>query len=196
MIEIIAGVATRMIEGELIQNECIYDISVGRKTYFEIIERKTAILFAACAKSGSVVAGKDATVCESFNKFGLEMGRAFQLVDDLMDYTSTSGQLGKPVFSDLQEGKLTLPIIALIEKAPEETTPIIERVWANGSMLSDKDTQELLRLMKQHGTLAETRELARSASMAAIDSMPIAKGQEEIAKLLQDIPEILLDRTY
>jgi octaprenyl-diphosphate synthase len=200
MIEIVADVAARMIEGELIQNECIYSLSVDRKAYFEIIERKTALLFAACAETGAVVAGREASVCKSLNRFGFELGMAFQLVDDLLDYTSTSDRLGKPVFSDLHEGKLTLPVIALLEKAPKDAAPIIERVWASGAVApSENDTQELLGLMKQHGTLAETQKLAESASMAAIDalgSLPISIGHEEISKLLQDIPEILLDRTY
>jgi octaprenyl-diphosphate synthase len=200
LIEIIADVAASMIEGELIQNEYIYNLSVDRKTYFEIIERKTALLFAACAETGAVVAGRDASVCKNLKKFGFELGMAFQLVDDLLAYTSTSDRLGKPVFSDLQEGKLTLPVIALLEKAHKDAAPIIERVWAcSAAAPSEMDTQELLGLMKQHGTMAETQKLAESASLAAIDalgSMPNFIGHEEIAKLLQDVPEIMVQRTY
>jgi len=197
MMEILANVATRMVEGELIQNECLYCLDVSKKTYFDILERKTALLFASCAECGAVLADKSDGICLGLYNFGLELGRAFQLVDDLLDYTSTVSQLGKPVFSDLQEGKLTLPMLLLLERAPVEATVIVKRVWEDGSSgISPEDAQTLRELLKQHGILDDIHRLADQSSKTAMDSLPIADGEPEIARLLLEIPEMLLDRTY
>ena len=195
--EVIVDAAISMIEGELIQNECVFSLETSRDTYFEIIQRKTGFLFAACAECGAILGGKDKAFRQSLSRFGMEFGTAFQLVDDLLDFVSTSDQLGKPVFSDLHEGKLTLPLIALLEKAPSVAAPLIERIWANGpSAISERDTQKLMELMEQYGTLDEARELAKLASNDAISSLPAnIGGDADIAKLLQEAPKIMLERT-
>ena len=194
MMEILAEVATRMIEGELVQNECLYSLDTSRETYFDILERKTALLFAACAECGAVLSGRDDAACRKLNMFGLEMGRAFQLMDDLLDYTATSDQMGKPVLSDLREGKLTLPMLALLERAPGEAKPIVARVWESDAPISRDDSRQLLDLLGRHGCLDQPKELAMRASRAATASLP-DDGDPEITKLLREIPEMLLERT-
>jgi len=195
--DIFADVISRMIEGELIQNECLYKLDVSRKTYFDVLERKTAILFAACAEVGAVLAERDEDFCRNMYKFGLELGRAFQLVDDLLDYTSTSDHLGKPVFSDLREGKLTLPMLSLLEKAPDNTIPIIKRVWENSPpFVSPQDANLLLDLLNQHGCMEEAHGLARQASKTACDALSANDGDQETTRLLREITETLLERSY
>jgi octaprenyl-diphosphate synthase len=120
MMEILAEVTSRMIEGELIQNDVLFKMDTSRADYFDIQERKTALLFGGCTETGGVLAGWDPESCALLRDYGLNVGRAFQLVDDLLDYTSTSEQLGKPAFSDLREGKLTLPMLTLLERAPRK----------------------------------------------------------------------------
>ena len=204
MADLFADVAANMIEGELIQNECLYSLEVGRKTHFDIIERKTAHLFSACTKAGAILSEKDEETSQALAKYGFELGKAFQLIDDLLDYVSTASHLGKPVFSDLAEGKLTLPAISLMERAPSDAAPLIEKIWAAdqaaGQAASpESEIKRLLELMKQHGTLDETREMAKNASLAAIAALPDIEGAEDtkaIAALLKEIPEVLLARTY
>jgi len=197
MMEIFADVTTLMVEGELIQNECLYSLDTSKQTYFDILERKTAMLFAGCAECGAVIADKTKDVCQSLYRFGLELGRAFQLVDDLLDYTSNSGQLGKPVFSDLHEGKLTLPMLLLLEREPEKATALIQRVWAGDSSgISPEDATTLREMLERQGILDEIHRLAGQASKTAMDSLPVAGGDPEIARLLLEIPQILLDRNY
>jgi len=133
LMEILCDVTTRMIEGELLQNDCLYHLGTSRKDYFEIQERKTALLFSGCTETAAVLAGRSESDCRALRTYGLEIGRAFQLVDDLLDYTATAEQLGKPVFSDLREGKLTLPMLTLLERARGEAEPIIRRVWEAAS---------------------------------------------------------------
>ncbi|HEX9081854.1 MAG TPA: polyprenyl synthetase family protein, partial [Holophagaceae bacterium] len=132
MMEILAEVTTRMTEGELIQNDVLFKLDTSRQDYFDIQERKTALLFGGCTETGAVLTGRSEAECAAMRAYGLDVGRAFQLVDDLLDYTATSEQLGKPAFSDLREGKLTLPMLTLLEKAPDEVRPLIRTIWDRG----------------------------------------------------------------
>ena len=197
MLEIMAEVTTRMIEGELIQNHVLFNLDTTRKDYFDIQERKTALLFAGCTETGGVIAQRSAEDCQALHRFGLEIGRAFQLVDDLLDYTATAAEMGKPVFSDLREGKLTLPLLTLLEIAPEATRPIIERIWAAGEAtpIRAEDEGALRDLLSRHDALAETRELARKAAAAATAALTAVDGDRATKKLLLEIPQFLLTRS-
>ena len=196
LMEILCDVTTRMIEGELIQNDCLYNLGTSRKDYFEIQERKTALLFGGCTETAAVLAGRNEADCAALRTYGLEIGRAFQLVDDLLDYTATAEQLGKPVFSDLREGKLTLPLLTLLERARSEAEPIIRRIWEAGEAvpIPEADEARLRELIARHDALSETRELARKASAAAAAAIAAVPGETLARKLLMEIPEILLDR--
>ena len=197
MLEILAEVTTRMIEGELIQNDFLYNLDTTRKEYFEIQERKTALLFSGCTETAGGIAQRPQGDCEALGRFGLEIGRAFQLVDDLLDYTATSAQMGKPVFSDLREGKLTLPLLTLLERAPEAVRPIIQRIWDAGEEvpITAGDEQVLRLLLETHDAYAETRALARQASLAATAALTAVDGDKGTKKLLLEIPEFLLARS-
>lgn len=197
LMEILADVTTRMIEGELIQNDVLFKLDTSRRDYFDIQERKTALLFAGCTETGSILAGRSEAECESLRSFGLEIGRAFQLTDDLLDFTATSEQLGKPAFSDLREGKLTLPMLTLLERAPDEVRPLIRTIWDRGEEVPIPEDEEarLRRLITHHDALAETRTLARKASEAASEAISRVSGEKKTLKLLQEIPEILLERS-
>jgi octaprenyl-diphosphate synthase len=196
MLEILAEVTTRMIEGELIQNDCLFNLETTRKEYFEIQERKTALLFSGCTETAAVIAGRPEADCEALRRFGLEIGRAFQLVDDLLDYTATAEALGKPVFSDLREGKLTLPLLTLMERAPGAVRPIIGRIWEAGeeAPISPADEEALRRLLDEHDAYRETRTLASRASRAASAALDALDGDRATRKLLLEIPEFLLAR--
>lgn len=197
MLEIMADVTTRMIEGELIQNDCLFNLDTTRKDYFDIQERKTALLFAGCTETGAVLAKRPESDCEALRRYGLEIGRAFQLVDDLLDYTSTEAEMGKPVFSDLREGKLTLPMLTLMERAPLEARPIVARIWENGETvpITPADEKSLRDLLERHDALSETRDLARRASEAATSALEKVDGHAGTKRLLLDIPDILLARS-
>jgi octaprenyl-diphosphate synthase len=197
MLEIMADVTTRMIEGELIQNHFLFNLETTRKEYFEIQERKTALLFAGCTETGGVIAQRSPEDCLALRTFGLEIGRAFQLVDDLLDYTSTEAEMGKPVLSDLREGKLTLPLLTLLERAPADTRPIIQRIWDAGEAtpIRPEDERALRGLLASHDALSETRALASKAAAAATAALAGIEGDKATKKLLLDMPEFLLARS-
>ena len=197
MMEILAEVTTRMTEGELIQNDVLYKLDTSRKDYFDIQERKTALLFGGCTETGAVLTGRGEAECLAMRGYGLEVGRAFQLVDDLLDYTATSEQLGKPAFSDLREGKLTLPMLTLLERAPDEVRPLIRTIWDRGEEvpIPEAEEQALRALIARHDALAETRDLAMTASRNAVARLAEVQGDGETGVLLREIPEALLSRT-
>jgi octaprenyl-diphosphate synthase len=197
MMEILAEVTTRMIEGELIQNDVLFKMDTSRADYFDIQERKTALLFGGCTETGGVLAGWSAEACAGLRGYGLNVGRAFQLVDDLLDYTATSEQLGKPAFSDLREGKLTLPMLTLLERAPEEVRPLIRKIWDRGEEVPIPEAEEmaLKALLARHDALSETRELAARASLAATETIAGLAGDPGTQAILLEIPRVLLDRS-
>jgi geranylgeranyl pyrophosphate synthase len=130
-------------------------------------------------------------------QYGLEVGRAFQLVDDLLDYTATSEQLGKPAFSDLREGKLTLPMLTLLERAPDEARSLVRTIWDRGEEVPIPEAEEvkLRTLIDKHDALAETRELASIASRNAGAKLSCLSGDAATGRLLAEIPEVLLSRS-
>ena len=197
MMEIFAEVTTRMIEGELIQNDVLFKLDTGRKDYFDIQERKTALLFSGCTETGAVLTGRSLEECRAMREYGIEVGRAFQLVDDLLDYTATSEQLGKPAFSDLREGKLTLPMLTLLERAPDEVRSMIRTIWNRGEEVPIPEDEEtkLRTLIAKHDALAETRKLALKASKNAVAHLETVQGDARTGELLREIPEALLSRS-
>jgi octaprenyl-diphosphate synthase len=197
MMEIFAEVTTRMIEGELIQNDVLFKLDTSRKDYFDIQERKTALLFSGCTETGAVLTARSPAECLAMRQYGLEVGRAFQLVDDLLDYTATSEQLGKPAFSDLREGKLTLPMLTLLERDPDEARTLIRTIWDRGEEVPIPEDEEarLKLLITRHDALAETRELALRASRCAVEQLAQVQGDPATGTLLREIPEALLSRS-
>lgn len=198
LLNILSNIATKMIEGELIQNKFLFNLNITKKEYFDIQERKTAFLFAGCAKSAGVLAQRPSCDCNLLYEFGLEIGRAFQLVDDLLDYTATSEQIGKPAFSDLKGGKLTLPLLMLLEKIPLKIKPIIERIWnANiHSPIQPNDKQTLYSLLEDYDALKETKAMAQKASVTANSILEKLQGDQTIKNLLLKSSESLLKRNF
>ena len=117
VLEILITLTQMMVEGELIQLERIGKLEVSEADYMELIDRKTAGLFSACARLGALVAGADPALEEKLGEYAWNLGMAFQLVDDVLDFTAREKTLGKPVGGDLREGKVTLPLIYALERA-------------------------------------------------------------------------------
>jgi octaprenyl-diphosphate synthase len=117
--------ATRkMTEGELIQLTLLDNLQITEEQHLDIASRKTGYLFSASCRVGAILRGATREQQEAMRTYGLNLGIAFQLVDDLLDFTADMAQLGKPVLSDLREGKVTLPLIRLLRDHPE-TEPLV-----------------------------------------------------------------------
>ncbi len=128
VLDILTAMTRGMTEGELIQLDVLGSIDITEAQHLEIVRRKTAYMFQSCAEIGAIVGGADAAARAALAAYGLNSGIAFQLVDDVLDFVSTEAKLGKPVANDLREGKLTLPLIYLLELGDPEHRRVVETV--------------------------------------------------------------------
>jgi octaprenyl-diphosphate synthase len=158
IVRLLCDVTLRMIEGELYQLTKTGDVDISEEEHFEIIRRKTAFLFGGCAQIGGMLGGVPPEHESALREYGFNLGIAFQLVDDLLDYTADAAALGKPVGGDLREGKVTLPIILLLRAGGGDADSLIRTVVADRSV-SAEQWREIVRLLREHGAteLAYTR---------------------------------------
>jgi octaprenyl-diphosphate synthase len=133
VLDLLISLTQMMVEGELLQLQRIGRLDVSEEDYFDLVDRKTASLFSACARLGATAAGADNAAVVRLGEFAWNLGMAFQLVDDILDFTATADVLGKPVGNDLQEGKVTLPLIYALEKATAEEREQTARVLSDAS---------------------------------------------------------------
>src|SRR3989449_3371888 len=124
ILDILTAVTRKMTEGELLQLTLLGRTDVSEEQYFDVIARKTAYLFSACCEIGSLLGKTNPEMQNMLRDYGMNLGIAFQLVDDLLDFTSTEDVLGKPAGADLLEGKVSLPLIFLLQREPEMRSAI------------------------------------------------------------------------
>src|SRR5437867_9353631 len=166
IIKILAEITLKMIEGELIADRRRSDIDISETEHLEIIRRKTACLFSGCGRVAGVLAKAPPERVMALAEYGMNLGMAFQVIDELLDFTASESVLGKPVASDLREGKLTLPLIYLLEKGDRQARSMIQTV------LEDRDFRtvsrdEIIDLLRGGRTLARTRDVAVSYARSA-----------------------------
>jgi octaprenyl-diphosphate synthase len=148
------------VEGELLEITRKNEAAVDRETYLRIIGGKTAALFAACGRCGAI-AGEVAADCEeALAGYGFDMGMAFQLADDVLDYTCCEKTLGKPTGADLREGKLTLPLIAALETATPDESKLIRSALI-AERVRDDELNSIVAIVCERGGIDATMELAR-----------------------------------
>src|SRR5665213_2132908 len=128
VLDLLIGLTQLMVEGELIQLDRIGKIGISEADCMELVDRKTACLFSACAKLGAVAGGADTQFEEKLGEFAWNLGMAFQLIDDMLDFTSLEATPGKPVGGDLREGKVTLPLVYALETATPAERAMVETV--------------------------------------------------------------------
>lgn len=160
IMDILIEATRKMVEGELLQLELKRSLEITEEQHLDISMRKTAFLFSAAAQIGGILGGIDAEREESLRLYGMNIGLAFQLVDDVLDLTSDVSTLGKPVQSDLREGKLTLPIIRLIENGGPGHREMVKNAIETRNM--DAATRETIaRLVSECGAADYVMEKAR-----------------------------------
>ncbi|PIE89722.1 MAG: hypothetical protein CR997_09820 [Acidobacteria bacterium] len=190
VMDLISSVTEEMIEGEILQDKLTYVMDISEEDYFNILTRKTAFLFGATAKAAAMTANCSAEECEALYQYGFNLGISFQLVDDLLDYTGDEFQMGKPVLSDLQAGKMTLPVIRFLRDHREDVKPLIEKIW------NEKNSQALNQLaldIKKSASYAETMKMSEEHANKAIsylDPFP----ENTYKDILKAIPLFMLNR--
>ncbi len=194
ILRLLSEVTRRMIEGEMQEIELSGDPTVTEAQHLELIRRKTADLFSACARIGAMLARARPAEELALASYGLNLGICFQMVDDLLDFTGSEAILGKPVANDLREGKVTLPAIFLLQEA---NPSVAERVKA---VLADRDfrrvtREEIVRLAAEAGALAQARRLAERYAEAARADLEVFEPSPQ-KDALAFIPEFILERQY
>jgi octaprenyl-diphosphate synthase len=130
VVRLLCDVTLRMIEGELYQLTKTGDVDITEEEHLEIIRRKTAFLFSGCAEIGGLLGKSSPDQCAALRDYGFNLGIAFQIVDDVLDYTADERVLGKPIGGDLKEGKVTLPIIYMLQRTGAEGDALVREAVA------------------------------------------------------------------
>jgi octaprenyl-diphosphate synthase len=166
VIQRLCDATLRMTEGELLAFQRLGAVDLSVEEYFAIIDRKTAHLFSAACSIPSLIPPRRTDAGQVLARYGRALGICFQLVDDLLDFTARESEIGKPVLSDLKEGKLTLPLILLLPRVRPEERRLIETVLEDRSF-SRVAAQEILDLVQAQGTLEEAQEMAEGYAAEA-----------------------------
>ena len=194
ILRLLSDVTLRMIEGEILEIERNGDFEVTPEDHLDIIKRKTAHLFSACMRIGAMLGDAGDERERALASYGLNLGVCFQMVDDLLDFTADEKVLGKPVASDLREGKLTLPAIFLLRKAGRPGRDMIAAVLADRGF-SRVSCEEIVRLAREHGVLEEARAKAEEyADLARRDLLVFERSPYREA--LGALPDFILARDH
>ena len=161
VLDLLIALTQMMVEGELLQLELIGKINISEADYMELVDRKTASLFSACAKLGALTGGADEATEARMGEFSWNLGIAFQLVDDVLDFTSHEKVLGKPVGSDLREGKVTLPLIYALQDATAEERKMVEAVLKDANY-DHVPFSKILSLIERNRGFERVRERAQA----------------------------------
>lgn len=190
ILDILTSLTRKMTEGEIIQMTMIARLDISVEDYFNILRRKTAYLFSACCEIGAIQAKADDVTKVAMRNFGLDLGIAFQLADDLLDLTADSESLGKNAGADLLEGKLTLPLIKLVEAEPKMRA-VFEQIMLDGNYESFSRDQ-IREHLESAGIIddmkAEAQTFLRRAKKS-LDVLPETKYRSALEAILNFIIE-------
>jgi len=192
IIKVVAGITENMSQGEIHQLSRKGDLSLSETEYRDVIWRKTAVLFEGACRSAALLAGASPDRIEALSTYGANLGLAFQMADDLIDYTSDTKALGKKAGADLREGKLTLPVIAALQAAGSHDRERMATIIRNPSFTID-DFEMLKQLLEQYGGLEYTRDKAREHVQIAKDALSQFQPSETTG-ILNDLADFTLQR--
>ncbi|MFP4207235.1 MAG: polyprenyl synthetase family protein [Wenzhouxiangella sp.] len=183
IMRILADTTNTIAEGEVLQLMQMGNLELTEGDYFRVISDKTACLFAASARLGGVIADRDPAACDRLAEFGLRLGQAFQIVDDVLDYRADGDELGKNLGDDLAEGKVTLPLILALQQAEGKVAARLRRIITDGNA---DGLQEARGILESTGALEQS--LARARALAgqaaeALDELPESPYRAALAVL-------------
>ncbi|HTU36002.1 MAG TPA: polyprenyl synthetase family protein [Candidatus Acidoferrum sp.] len=192
ILDILIDLTQNMVEGELLQLARLGQIDLTEAEAMDLSYRKTACLFSGCARLGAVLGRQPKEIEEAMAEYGRNAGLAFQLVDDLLDFTASHEQLGKPVLSDLKEGKVTLPLIFALENDGASGRQLVATVLEERGFRTVR-AEDIASLVRTTGALDRAGELARDhaeRAKAALEGLP----DTEYRRALLAVPDFILER--
>ena len=192
ILHVLIELTQNMVEGELVQLNKLGRMDLTEQDAVELAARKTACLFAGCARLGAVLGNLDEAGEQAIADYGHFAGLAFQLVDDLLDFTASPEQLGKPVLSDLKEGKVTLPLIYALESAGAEGYCLVRTVLEEKGFVSVRPEQ-IAALVQESEALNRTRRAAHDFARRAKACLN-GNSNSDFGRALLTVPDFILDR--
>jgi octaprenyl-diphosphate synthase len=191
ILDLLIELTQQMVEGELIQME-----SLGRrlslKEHFDLIYRKTACLFSVCMRLGAILGGASDEQEQRLGRYGRSLGMAFQIVDDVLDLTASEDVLGKPVFSDLREGKMTMAVIHALDRCDTAEAEIIDRVLRERAF-NGITHQHIAGILERYGSIEAAHAAAQQYAADAREAV-CSFPDSEIKRALLWIPEFVVER--
>jgi octaprenyl-diphosphate synthase len=194
ILDLCIALTQAMVEGELLQLTWQRRIDVPEDVYFQLTYRKTACLFSVSLRLGAVLAGRSEEEERLLGAYGHNFGLSFQLIDDVLDFTSSEEILGKPIGNDLREGKVTLPLIYLLQRCGREEAQKVRSVLEDGGFNS-AGFSEILDLIDRYNTLQAAREKAQEFAQKAkrcLEAFPDTPYKDA----LRSLPDFMLDREF
>ncbi len=192
IVRVLCDATLKMIEGEIYQLTKNGDAGISEDEHFEIIRRKTAYLFGASSQIGGMLGARNPEREQALQQYGFNLGIAFQIVDDLLDVTGDLQALGKPVAADLVEGKMTLPLIHLLQQPGHAGEAIVREIIASKSATTDQ-WDEVLRLLREHKSIEyASRRAVEFAERAKKQLQAFPPSSERDA--LMALPDYVLSR--
>jgi len=194
VLDLLIGLTQMMVEGELLQLERIGRIHLTEADCMELVDRKTACLFSVCAKLGALVSGADTATEERLGDYAWNLGMAFQLVDDVLDFTASEQTLGKPVGNDLREGKVTLPLVYALERASAEERCAVETILHQRSY-DGVPFRQVLAMVERYDGIRRVKDRAQAfteKARAIIGEFPESAYQ----RALYSITELVVERDH
>jgi octaprenyl-diphosphate synthase len=193
-LKILSNASAIIAEGEVMQLVAAKNMATTEDEYLAIINAKTAALFAAASEVGGAIASRPTEEQAALRSYGKTLGIAFQLVDDALDYSGDSRQLGKSVGDDFREGKITLPVILSYRRGTEEERQFWKRTLSEGE-LREGDLDHAIGLMRKHKALEATLERARYYGSMARDALAIFRDTVP-KKALLDVVTFSIARAH
>ncbi|HZD24708.1 MAG TPA: polyprenyl synthetase family protein [Alphaproteobacteria bacterium] len=194
VLRILANASAVIAEGEVMQLETSNDTTTSEEQYLEVISAKTAALFAAASRIGAVVAGRPKVEEDALDSFGRNLGIAFQLIDDALDYSAQQETLGKTVGDDFREGKITLPVVLAFRRGGGDERAFWRRCLEDGPQ-REGDLAQAMALLGKHRALDDTVERARHYGSIARDALGIFPDNE-VKHALLDVVDFCIERAY
>ena len=191
ILDILTNLTRKMTEGEIMQLTLIGDVEISEEQYFDVLRRKTAYLFSGCCEIGALLAGADIEQQMALRDFGMNLGIAFQLADDLLDFTSDENAIGKPAGSDLLEGKMTLPLIKLVQ-SDGSARSMLENIMEKGEYQNGARA-EIGQVLQRFSILDSTRKMALKYGEAARKSLDVLP-ETGYRSALEAIPDFVVTR--
>jgi octaprenyl-diphosphate synthase len=182
VLEIMADATNLIAEGEVLQLMHAGDAALDERAYFDVIERKTAKLFEAAGRLGGVLGGASADCEDALARYGMHLGTAFQIMDDVLDYSGDGAEIGKNLGDDLAEGKMTLPLIRALAVGTKDEADVIRHAVAGGGLT---DFAPVVAALHRTGALAYARERAKVESAAAAALVAGLPASPAASSLLQ-----------